>query len=745
MPDWTPANTLTALWLDAADSATVTESGGTVTDWADKSGQGNNVTQATVSRQPTYNAAANGGLGEVEWTTTGANGTELYGTMDNAVANGDSIRAFVLRSIDQSSSTTYGLIMQLVNNAPSNAGDALRAYYKDTSNSLDHKIGSVILQDTQNPWVAANDTAPQILVSVRDTANTTIQLWLNGEMVAESTSVPALNAADESSTFYIGSGTGTSQDSFGGAFEEIVIATDATADTRERLEGYLAWRRGLVDNLPVGHPYKSEAPQTAPAQTITGSGALSFQAAQVSGSGILGALIVGSGALQLGPAQVSGSAAIIITQGELLRANWDGTSGETSYNSEIGADAVFVGDTALTDTETIFDSTTVRLPGSVADSYLKWGVGPELKFLHDLTTNYTLEFWLNPEFVDLASERLLDTVASVGSAGVALRASSNDLIYSIYSPGGTVCTAYITFNKLAYNGAFHYFKIVYTATTDQITIYVGAEGDAQSTLVRTASCSAPSGDLETNGPLYIGRRQDTVGQYVRGYLGPIQITKGTALDDTTMPEGPFGFVPEVEGLILAPSLLRAKPVYLLGFQDVSESIREAGQRYILEISGDPVLRIPISTWQATVQDAEANYIQCSIPSAEVYVDELAARAGVETFTIYGASLVDGREYKTALASAPLGAADLYRGSYNYTGVLRGYTDPVAPTAGNRTALNVRTVSVSGGNLIRVRCDIDWFLRPGNTLEVPGYSFVVNYINYYCPAGQDNYMDVGERG
>ena len=122
-----------------------------------------------------------------------------------------------------------------------------------------------------------------------------------------------------------------------------------------------------------------------------------------------------------------------------------------------------------------------------------------------------------------------------------------------------------------------------------------------------------------------------------------------------------------------------------------------------------------------------------------------ARSGVENFTVYGASNFSGREYKTALASALLSSVDLYRGSFNYTGVLRGYTDPVQAVVGSRTAQGVRTVSVSGGNLVRVRCDIDWFLKPGNTLQVPGYSFVVNYINYYCPTGQDNYMDVGERG
>ena len=41
------------LWLDASDSSTITASSGSVSLWADKSGNGNNATQGTGSAQPT--------------------------------------------------------------------------------------------------------------------------------------------------------------------------------------------------------------------------------------------------------------------------------------------------------------------------------------------------------------------------------------------------------------------------------------------------------------------------------------------------------------------------------------------------------------------------------------------------------------------------------------------------------------------------------------------------------------------
>lgn len=54
-------NALT-LWLDAADSSSITQSGGAVSTWRDKSGNRFNPTQATGSKQPLYTAGLQNGL-----------------------------------------------------------------------------------------------------------------------------------------------------------------------------------------------------------------------------------------------------------------------------------------------------------------------------------------------------------------------------------------------------------------------------------------------------------------------------------------------------------------------------------------------------------------------------------------------------------------------------------------------------------------------------------------------------------
>jgi len=55
------------LWLDAADSNTITESSGSVSQWDDKSGNDNDVTQGTGSLQPTYQTNVQNGNNIIRW------------------------------------------------------------------------------------------------------------------------------------------------------------------------------------------------------------------------------------------------------------------------------------------------------------------------------------------------------------------------------------------------------------------------------------------------------------------------------------------------------------------------------------------------------------------------------------------------------------------------------------------------------------------------------------------------------
>lgn len=59
---FSPLSLSPALWLDASDAATITSSGGSVSEWRDKSGNGRTVTQGTSTAQPTTGTATQNGL-----------------------------------------------------------------------------------------------------------------------------------------------------------------------------------------------------------------------------------------------------------------------------------------------------------------------------------------------------------------------------------------------------------------------------------------------------------------------------------------------------------------------------------------------------------------------------------------------------------------------------------------------------------------------------------------------------------
>ena len=169
------------------------------------------------------------------------------------------------------------------------------------------------------------------------------------------------------------------------------------------------------------------------------------------------------------------------------------------------------------------------------------------------------------------------------------------------------------------------------------------------------------------------------------------------------------------------------------------------QYYALEIDDGvlPPIRIPISSWQATVQTGRASYAQAVIPAALQWVDAVNDRSDGE-FVIYrGVRFANGDTQETELARSPLQLIDFDQGPTNATLRISGYARVPPPSESlTRTLRNVRSRSISGVGL-RVRCDIDWFLRPGHTASALGDEFVTAYINYYANAS-DEYMDVGER-
>lgn len=198
----------------------------------------------------------------------------------------------------------------------------------------------------------------------------------------------------------------------------------------------------------------------------------------------------------------------------------------------------------------------------------------------------------------------------------------------------------------------------------------------------------------------------------------------------------------VGSVLLVPSPLGAAAV--LATHDFTGQLGDAVTLYVMDlITPGGTVRVPISSWQATLQTGSSNYVQCVVPACLIWVPALNSAT---EFVIYRkAVLPSGLAIEYEMARAPATQVQFDRGPQRYTCTLSGYSPAFAenltpPAVYNRNLAGVR--SISSGSSMRVRCAIDWFLRPGQRAYVEDASFVVSYINYYAPSGFDAYMDVG---
>jgi hypothetical protein len=272
---WTPAAISTALWLDANDSGTITQSGGAITTWADKSG--NNRT-ATADGNPTYSAT---GL------STGRPAVQLDGTGDGFVSSITGIGSFNALDVYMVTQTTAaasadantGIFWEY-----GNIGVASGPYpgfrglsFLSSTGTLSGELVTIVAENAtavtgrlgSNSYARAANTA-QILNSRNATTGTSllangsiVTLNLANEITTSSNTAPSAIGYTVDSNLHIGAlrASGALLYSPAIKFGEIIVAsTLLSTDNRQRIEGYLAHKWGLTANLPAGHPYKTVPP-----------------------------------------------------------------------------------------------------------------------------------------------------------------------------------------------------------------------------------------------------------------------------------------------------------------------------------------------------------------------------------------------------------------------------------------------------------------------------------------------------
>jgi hypothetical protein len=235
----------TALWLDAADAATVTTVSGAVSQWNDKSGNGRNATEAT--NRPTLTANA----------LSGKNAVTFDGTNDLLTINSSFLATtnLLIVCVAKENNGGFGGIITSKDLSNTDGSPALNINASRTY-AFDPGIGN---GDTAFTLTGTTSGASWRVIAGQTLSSTSSLLAVDGTI--EASSGNTITFANTAATTVLGKFR--VGDTNFGAFDlaEIVVLTSgSTLNSRQKTEGYLAHKWGLTSNLPAGHPYKTIGP-----------------------------------------------------------------------------------------------------------------------------------------------------------------------------------------------------------------------------------------------------------------------------------------------------------------------------------------------------------------------------------------------------------------------------------------------------------------------------------------------------
>jgi hypothetical protein len=231
---WTPANISTALWLDADDADTITLNGSTVSQWDDKSGSGNHVSNGVAADQPVYEATGFNGLPTVNWTATNH---ALRTSMSLPVTD---LNLFFVADLRLLSQGACIIDIENVRRIFAANGQLFSSSWNPPYNN-------------GNPFTGVGQR-----ICGFTTGPTNQIIYENGTAVSTIAPIPA---AVVNGSVALGSRVGSNSNGLNGKMSEVVmVSSTMTSDDRQKLEGYLAHKWGLTANLPALHPYKTNPP-----------------------------------------------------------------------------------------------------------------------------------------------------------------------------------------------------------------------------------------------------------------------------------------------------------------------------------------------------------------------------------------------------------------------------------------------------------------------------------------------------
>lgn len=236
-----------SIWLDGADTTTMTFTGGSnITQWNDKSGFARHATKLFGSN-PAYVSSNFNNRGSV--FVNGSN---------------QAMRATVPEQTFASSITMFGVFQktgaQQTNESPFARNNAYPATPVERFNnqlvmgSQAPTPGSIMNYQTQTSLTMINFFAR--------TAGVGTGLWSEWSNANPSLTDYSIAGtySDACSSFHVGSRTDGATSFVGNVCEVMAFNSTLLVSERQKVEGYLAWKWGLVASIPNQHPFKFYPP-----------------------------------------------------------------------------------------------------------------------------------------------------------------------------------------------------------------------------------------------------------------------------------------------------------------------------------------------------------------------------------------------------------------------------------------------------------------------------------------------------
>jgi hypothetical protein len=233
-PTFSPLDLSPALWLDAADTTTITESSGSVSQWDDKSGNARNLVQANSVIQPSTGTATINGLNVINFTGSGAR--RLARQNDNILQNVGGGTIFAV--VNGTYSSAFGTFVLITTN---NTASFARCYLGNNSGTI--TSGGRRLDDNAFQSVASasvTNNTPVVAAAFYDYANAALRVSVNGTQTTRTGGFQtAGNTSNTASRIVLGANDGAAEIFTGVIAEIIVTARVLTTDEITSTENYL--------------------------------------------------------------------------------------------------------------------------------------------------------------------------------------------------------------------------------------------------------------------------------------------------------------------------------------------------------------------------------------------------------------------------------------------------------------------------------------------------------------------------